>query len=56
MGLYCSNQVEGKGKLSDIGSANLATTLGPGAILYCAPEDFTEKSNLLKLMYGKLLL
>ena len=34
-----------RGKLSDFGSANLArfaTTPGPGAIVYCAPEAFSK--------------
>ena len=36
------------GKLSDLGSANLAReayTMNEGAIIYCAPEAFTNKSN-----------
>ena len=50
-----------RGKLSDFGSANLAqyaTTPGPGAIVYCAPEAFDEGKQSPKLdvfSYGKLL-
>ena len=50
-----------RGKLSDFGSANLAqfaTTPGPGAIVYCAPEAFNEGKQSPKLdvfSYGKLL-
>ena len=36
------------GKVSDLGSANLAReayTMNEGAIIYCAPEAFTDKDN-----------
>lgn len=36
------------GKVSDLGSANLAReayTMNEGAIIYCAPEAFTDKNN-----------
>ena len=51
-----------RGKLSDFGSANLArfaTTPGPGAIVYCAPEAFIDAGKqspkLDVFSYGKLL-
>ena len=49
-----------RGKLSDFGSANLAklaTTPGPGAIVYCAPEAFIRGKQSPKadvFSYGKL--
>ena len=50
-----------RGKLSDFGSANLvqhATTPGPGAMVYAAPEAFKEEQQSPKMdtySFGKLL-
>ena len=50
-----------RGKLSDFGSANLvqhASTPGPGAVMYTAPEVFERKQQTTKMdvySFGKLL-
>ena len=50
-----------RGKLSSFGSANLAqyaTTLGPGSMLYCAPEVLKQEKQTTKMdvySYGVLL-